>query len=156
MWTIIDSSHAKTEETSKRASVTRLKCANGCLMATYRSPLIKAMWIKEVETLTTDIAFVRACNAHVALEMSSSKTVIINAMKEGCTRTATTKSVEASKASPIFDLWLLSCDFILTAIITSAFKAAVTGNVRMWTTVIIIRKVWVSVEGWCSLPPIST
>ena len=67
-------------------------------------PANQAVWSMEEETLTTDIAFVRACNAHVALEMSSSKTVIINAMKEGCTRTATTKSVEASKASPIFDL----------------------------------------------------
>ena len=156
MCKVIDSSHAKIEAASKRASVTRAKCANECLMARYRSPLIKAVWSMEEETLTPDMAFVRACNVHVALEMSPSKTVIISTMKKGCTRIPTTKSVEASKASATFDLWLLSRDFILTAIITSAFKAAVTGNVRMWTTMTIIRKVWVSVEGWLSLPPIIT
>jgi len=58
----------------------------------------------EEETLMPDRAFVRACNVHVALEMSFSKTVIISTMKKGCTRIPTTKSVEASKESPILDL----------------------------------------------------
>ena len=41
------------------------------------------------------------------------------------------KSVDASKARRMFDLWALSRDFTLTAIITSAFKTAVKGKVRM-------------------------
>ena len=46
----MESSPAKTEAASKLESVTRVKCANGRLMASNRSPLIKAMWIKEAET----------------------------------------------------------------------------------------------------------
>jgi len=44
------------------------------------------------------------------------------------------KSVDASIASKMFDLWTLSRDFVLTAIITSAFKAAVKGKVMMLMT----------------------
>lgn len=41
------------------------------------------------------------------------------------------KSVDASKASKIFDVWALRRDSIFTANITKAFKTAVKGKVRM-------------------------
>ena len=153
MWKIIDRSHAKTEATSRRVSVKRVKCAKECFMARYRSPLIKAMWNKEAEITTLDKALVKTCNAHVSPEISSVKTVISKATFTGCTMTPTTKSVEASKASTMFDLCSLRRGFFLMAIITSTFKAAVRGNVRVLTIMIIIRKAWVSIEGWWSLPP---
>ena len=156
MCKVMDSSHAKTEATSKRASVTRETYANECLTARYRSPLIKTVWTKETETPILDTAIVKFGNVHDLLESSSTKSDIIKAMKAGCARTPTKKSVKASKASPMLDLWALRREFILTANITSAFKAAVRGNVRMWTTVMIMRKAWVRVEGWWSLPPIAS
>ena len=149
----MESSHPKTEATSRRVSVKSAKCAKECLMARYRSPLIKTIWKKEAETTTLDKALVKTCNAHVSPEISSVKTVIIIATFTGCRMTPTTKSVEASKASTMFDLCSLSRGFVLTAMITSTFKAAVIGNVRVLTTMMIIRKAWVSIEGWWSLPP---
>ena len=156
MWRVMESSHAKTEAASKLESVTRVKCANGRLMARNHSPLIKAMWIKEAQTPILHKTLVKTCKAHDALEVSSSKIVLIKATYKGCIRTPTVKSVEASKASVMFDLWTLSRAFILTAIITREFMAAVTGDVRMITTMMIIRKAWVRIEGWWSLPPITS
>ena len=100
----MESSHAKTEAASKLESVTRVKCANGRLMARNHAPLIKAMWIKEAETPTLHKTLVKTCKAHDALEVPSSKIVLIKATYKGCTRTPTVKSVEASKASVMFDL----------------------------------------------------
>ena len=39
----------------------------------------------------------------------------------------------------------------MTAIITSAFKTAVKGQVRMLMTIMKIRKAWVEGEGSCSV-----
>ena len=92
------------QQVIKLESVTRVKCANGRLMARNRSPLIKAMFIKEAETPTLHKTLVKTCKAYDTLEVPSSKIVLIKATYKGCTRTPTVKSVEASKASAMFDL----------------------------------------------------
>jgi len=68
-------------------------------------------------------------------------------------KTPTVKSIDANKARRMFDLWALSRDFLFTAIITSAFKQAVKGNVKIW---IIMKKITVVIapdEGCCNLSP---
>lgn len=65
----------------------------------------------------------------------------------------TVKSVDARKASRMFDLCALRRDFSFTAIITSAFKIAVKGNVRTSIVIIKIRVATPTGEGFCSLPP---
>ena len=63
------------------------------------------------------------------------------------------KSVDASNASKMFDLCALNRDFVFTAIITSAFKTAVKGKVRMWMIMIKIRIATATGEGCCNLSP---
>ena len=148
---INDRSHAKAEATSKRASVTWVLYAKGYLMAKYRSPLIKARWKSEVfPKLPVRNMVARSTQYPLG---SSSKNIISTATNNGCARIPIAKSVEASIASKTFVLWALSRDFTLTAIITSAFKTAVKGKVRMLTKMMKIKNAWVKGEGCCSLLP---
>ena len=55
----------------------------------------------------------------------------------------------------MFDLLALSLDFIFTAIITSVFKVAVKGKVRMLMIMTKISTAWVT-EPEGSLPPSKT
>ena len=126
---ITDMSHAKVEATSKRASVTSVVYANGCFMAKYRSPHIQTRW--KSEAITRPPVTGLATRSKQYPVGSSSNNITATAMYIGCTSIPTAKSVEASIASKMFDLWALSRDFTLTAIITSAFKAAVKGKVSV-------------------------
>ena len=78
---------------------------------------------------------------------------MVNAMKTGWTMTPTTKSVDASNASKMFDFCALSRGFTFTASIVSAFKTAVKGKVRMLMIIMKINTAWTMEEDWWSLPP---
>jgi len=65
------------------------------------------------------------------------------------------KSVDASNASKMFDLWVLRRDFVFTAINTSAFKTAVKGKVRMLKIILSTRAATATGEGCCSLSPMN-
>ena len=60
--------------------------------------------------------------------------IFINAIKRGCTTTPTTRSDIAIQARSTLGLLALNRDFVFTAIITSAFKKVVKGNVTMLMT----------------------
>ena len=144
-------SHAQIETISRRSSVTMVRWAKGCFMARYRSPAIKARWNSEATT-RQDIKGKRTRSTQYPFG-SSSKNITNTAMKTGWIKTPTVKSVDASKARRMFDLWALSRDFLFTAIITSEFKPAVKGNVKIW---MIMKKIIAATaldEGCCNFSP---
>ena len=132
MCRIVVRNHASADETSRRASVTRKLYANGCLSAKYRSPLIKTRWISEAEHRGIEASFVAVDKVQNLLVFSlNCNNDSINAMKRGCTTTPTTRSDIAMQARSTLGLLALNRDFVFTAIITSAFKKVVKGNVTM-------------------------
>ena len=78
---------------------------------------------------------------------------ISQAMNTGWAKLPATKSVVASRAIAILDLWALSRRLVFTAIITNAFRAAVKGKEKMLMIIFKIRQTWAKGEGFSSLPP---
>ena len=86
--------------------------------------------------------------------LSWSRTDIIPAVKMGWASIPTKKSVSASIANTMFDFCALNRDFVFTAIITSAFKTAITGTVMMLMIMYKIRTPWKKKEGCWRFPNI--
>ena len=145
-WTM-DRSHMIAEAVSKRLSVTRVMWAKECFIATYRSALSSTICKSEAITKKF-ITGLRSRHAQYA-EGKSSKNIIDTIVKQGWARIPTEKSIKARSASTTFDLWPLRRDFTFTEIITSAFKTAVRGKMRMLTAMRKIRKAWPEGEIWC-------
>ena len=151
---IRENNHTSEEQISKRASVNSpVLYEKVYFMARYLSPLIKARWKREVSHRTLVKNWVTFCSVHVLVVASPRTIVIINAVNMGCTITPTIKSVVAKHASSAYDLLALIRDFVLMAIITKTFKAAVKGNVTMLITARKIRRALTSAAEDGSTPP---
>ena len=154
MCRIRENNQASAEQISKRASVTSpVLYEKGCFMARYLSPLIKARWIREVSHRPFVKSKAILCSVHVFVVVSPRTIVIMTTVNMGWTITPTIKSVVAKHASSMLDLMTLIRDFVFTAIITNAFKAAVKGNVTMLITARKIRKALSSVAEDGGGPP---
>ena len=154
MCRIRENNHASAEQISKRASVTSpVSYQKVCFMAKYLSPLIKARWTREVSHRPVVKSKATLCSVHVLVIVSPRTIVIITTVNMGWTITPTIKSVVAKHASGMLDLMALIRDFVFTAIITNAFKAAVKGNVTMLITARKIRRALSSVAEDGNAPP---
>ena len=114
----------------RRSSVTMVLYCRECLMAIYLSTWTMAKWesVKLPNTLKTSLD--NAVLMQYVLAVFPCSCVITQAIKAAWPITAIAKSVVDKHARAIFDLVFNWC-LVLTAIITSAFITAVSGQVTM-------------------------
>ena len=121
------------EKHTRRSSVTMVSYCRECLMAMYLSTWIMAKWESVKLPSTLKASLDNTVFIQYVLEVFPCSCAITQAIKAGWPITPIVKSVVDKQASAMFDLVLNRC-LVLTAIMTSAFITAVSGQATMLMT----------------------
>ena len=118
---------------TRRSSVTMVSSCRECLMAMYLSTWTMAKWESVKLPSTLKASLDNTVFIQYVLEVFPCSCAITQAIKAGWPITPIVKSVVDKQASAMFDLVFNRC-LVLTAIMTSAFITAVSGQATMLMT----------------------